>query len=145
MLTVSTDVLTPSLTATWKTSVVFETRSGAVNVGAVELTSLRTTVGPDTCDQVYVSPSPSGSVPLAASVTVASSVTDWSGPAFAVGASSSALTVIVTVSIEVLTPSLTATWKTIVEFASSLGAMNVGAVALALLNETAGPLICVHA
>ena len=45
------------------------------------------------------------------SVTTLSAVTVWLVPAFAVGASSSAATVIVTVSVVVVVPSLTATWK----------------------------------
>ena len=89
----------PSLTATWKVSVVFANSSGAVNVGEVALVLLSVTPGPAVCVHVYVSPWPSGSdEPAAVSVTPAPSATVWSGPAFAVGASLSALTVIDTVS-----------------------------------------------
>ena len=55
---------------------------------------------------------PSGSLdPEASSVTVAPSVGVWSDPALAVGASLSAVTVIVTVSVVAEFESLTETWK----------------------------------
>ena len=56
----------------------------------------------------------------------------------------SALTVTVTVSTEVLVPSLTSTWKVNVELLRPSGAVKVGCPALASLRVTAGPSVCVQ-
>ena len=68
-------MLVPSETASWNVTLVFVRPSGAVNVGAVEWTSLRETDGPAVCVHVYVSDWPSGSMPEPASVTTSFSLT----------------------------------------------------------------------
>ena len=52
IVTVSTLVLVPSETASWKVTLVFARPSGAVKVGVVEWTSLSETLGPAVCVQV---------------------------------------------------------------------------------------------
>ena len=70
-------------------------------------------VVPDVWVHVYVKDVPSGSLePDPSRVTVAPSATVWSDPALAVGASLSAVTVMVTESVTaLLTPSVTDTWN----------------------------------
>ena len=115
-----------------------------MKVGAAALESLSVTLGPPVWIQLYVSAWPSGSTPEPASVTTAFSLTVWSGPAAAVGASLSRLMSIVTVSRLVWVPSETASWKVTEVFVRPSGAVNVGAVEWMSLSETDGPAVCVH-
>ena len=91
-----------------------------------------------------MSATPSGSLDaVASSVTRSRSLTLWSGPAEAVGASSSAVTVITTVSTEEVVPSDTLTWKVSASFMPS-GGVKVGCATVASLSATAVPPVWVQ-
>ena len=77
-------------------------------------------------------------------VTLAPAVTDWSAPAFAVGARLG-VTVIVIVSVALAVPSLTVRVKTKAVLVLTAGAVNVGEAVVAPVRVTAGvPLVCAH-
>ena len=76
--------------------------------------------------------------------TEAPSATDWSEPALAVGASLSAETVMTTVSVSAVVPSVTETWKVVVYPEVACAAVNVGAAALVLERVCAVPLDTLH-
>ncbi|MBK7641960.1 MAG: hypothetical protein IPJ19_02755 [Planctomycetes bacterium] len=80
---------------------------------------------------------------MAASVTTSFSSTNCAGPASAVGASLSALTVIVTVSTDVFVPS-DGELEAREVFARPSGAVKVGEAACASFSTTVGPLACVQ-
>ena len=88
-----------SRTVSRKRSTVPAVTAGAVNVAVALSASVSSTFGrPSRCVQAYESFSPSGSVPLPASVTASPETTSWSGPALAFGGSLTALTSTITVS-----------------------------------------------
>ncbi|MBK7641956.1 MAG: hypothetical protein IPJ19_02735 [Planctomycetes bacterium] len=137
IVTVSTVVFVPSVTEHWKTIAVLarpfrrgEGRRGRVGVAQDNgrAADLRPGVGESL---------PSGSPPVAASVTTSFSSTAWFAPASTVGASLSRLTSIVTVSTVVFVPSLTLHWNTIAVFARPSGAVKVGEAACASLSDDA--------
>ena len=76
-------------------------------------------------------------------MTRSRSLTLWSGPADAVGASSSAVTVITTVSTEEVVPSDTLTWKVSASFIPS-GVVQVGWAMVASLSTTGVPPVWVQ-
>ena len=94
---------------------------------------------------MYDRDSPSGSeLAAAVRVTVAPSVGVWSDPAFAVGPSLSAETVIITVSVDAVVPSVTETWNVDVYCASPSTAVNVGAATLVAERVWLVPAVCDH-
>ncbi len=138
----STLEYSPSLTRTWKVTVVGSSTPGKRTWGDGPPAPKIGVAGPSTCVHSYASARPSGSVPVAESVTTRRSVPKKSSIASTVGAWLSASMNAHTVSTTVFVPSETSTSNRTQELTSSSGASKLGVAVSAPDSDTAGPPRC---